>query len=187
MTSFDAKPATSLGAPSTPPPWARIALGLALIVAGLIALGDVALATIISAKFIAVVAIAGGAIEIAHAFWTKGWGGFVWQIVLGVVYVCFGVALWSQPVAGALFITYVLGLLLLFSGLIRTYLGYRHWRDTGWIMLLSGIFGIFAGLVVLTGFPMTGLWVLGLLLGIDLMCHGVAWLTYALVPAARPA
>ena len=32
---------------------------------------------------------------------------------------------------------------------------------------------------------MTGLWVLGLLLGVDLMSHGIAWLTYAWQPAAR--
>jgi uncharacterized membrane protein HdeD (DUF308 family) len=34
---------------------------------------------------------------------------------------------------------------------------------------------------------MSGLWVLGLLLGIDLISHGVAWLTYAWLPAAKTA
>jgi uncharacterized membrane protein HdeD (DUF308 family) len=49
-------------------------------------------------------------------------------------------------------------------------------------MLASGLFGVLAGLVILTGFPMTGLWVLGLLLGIDLLSHGIGWLTLAWRP-----
>jgi uncharacterized membrane protein HdeD (DUF308 family) len=52
-------------------------------------------------------------------------------------------------------------------------------------MLLSGVFGILAGVVILVGFPKTTLWVLGLVLGMDLLFHGVAWLTYARLPAAR--
>lgn len=187
MTSYDSKPAMPLVGSADPPPWARAVLGIALILAGIVVLGDVAMATILSAKFIAVVAMAGGAVEIVHAFWTKGWGGFAWQIILGVIYVCFGITLWSQPVAGALFITWVLGLLLLISGVMRTFIGYSRWQESGWVMLLSGIFGILAGLVVLTGFPMTGLWVLGFVLGIDLLTHGIAWLTYVWLPGRRAA
>ena len=52
-----------------------------------------------------------------------------------------------------------------------------------WIMLLSGVFGVLAGIVILTGFPMTGLWVLGFLLGVDLISHGLGWLAYAWKPA----
>jgi uncharacterized membrane protein HdeD (DUF308 family) len=75
-------------------------------------------------------------------------------------------------------LTYVLGLLLLLSGILRIFVGVSRWQDAGWIMLSSGVFGVLAGLVILTGFPRTTLWVLGLLLGIDLMSHGAAWLTY---------
>lgn len=53
--------------------------------------------------------------------------------------------------------------------------------------LPSGAFGILAGLVILTGFPMTGLWVLGFVLGVDLISHGIAWLSHAWRPAARTA
>lgn len=34
---------------------------------------------------------------------------------------------------------------------------------------------------------MTGLWVLGFVLGVDLISHDMAWLTYAWPPAARTA
>jgi uncharacterized membrane protein HdeD (DUF308 family) len=150
-----------------------------LILVGLTVVADVTLATVVSAVVIGVLAIIGGAFEVIHAFWTRGWGGFGWQILLGVLYVVLGIVLVSQPVVGALRLTYALGLLFLVSGVVRIILAIAHWHEIGWIMLLSGAFGVLAGLVILTGFPLTALWVLGLLLGIDLISHGWAWLTYA--------
>ena len=158
-----------------------------MIAAGILVLGDVVLVTVISTMFIGWISIIAGAFEVIHAFWTKGWGGFVWQVLLGILYIAFGVVLVSQPVASALILTYVLGLLLLISGIVRILLGFGHWKDAGWIMLLSGVFGVLAGLVILTGFPMTGLWVLGFVLGVDLISHGIAWLAYAWWPAAKTA
>jgi uncharacterized membrane protein HdeD (DUF308 family) len=150
-----------------------------MIVAGFMVLGDVVLFTVISALFIGWMAIAVGAFEIVHAFWTRGWGGFAWQVLLGILYVAFGIAMVSRPVAGALILTYVLGLAFLISGIVRVLIGINHWRSSGWIMFASGLFGMLAGLIVLSGFPASGLWVLGLLLSIDLLSHGVGWLTYA--------
>ena len=106
------------------------------------------------------------------------------QILLGILYVAFGIVLVSQPVVSALILTYVLGLVLAVSGFVRILLGITHWREAGWIMLLSGIFGVLAGAVILTGWPMTGLWVIGFLLGVDLIAHGLGWLAYAWRPAA---
>jgi uncharacterized membrane protein HdeD (DUF308 family) len=162
-----------------PPTWVRVLLGIVFIVAGIVVLGDVAAASILSALFIGIAAIIAGAFEIVHAFWTKGWGGFLWQIFLGVLYVAFGLVLVSQPVSGAVLLTYVLGLLLVVSGVVRILLGLRHWSEVGAIMLFSGILGLVAGLIILAGWPMSGLWVLGFLLGIDLIAHGIAWLAFA--------
>jgi uncharacterized membrane protein HdeD (DUF308 family) len=173
---------TGTAALSTPPTWVRVLLGIVLILAGLLVLGDVALATLISTILIGAAAVVAGGFEIIHAFWTKGWGGFLWQLLLGALYVAAGIVLLSQPVSGALILTYALGLLLVISGVVRIMLSIGQRESGGWIMLLSGIVGVLAGLVILTGFPMTGLWVLGLVLGIDLIMHGVAWFAYAWLP-----
>lgn len=164
---------------SAPPRWIGALLGIAMVAAGALVLSDVVLFTVVSAIFIAWTAIAIGAFEIVHAFWTKGWGGLLWKLALGVLYVAFGVALLTQPIVGAMILTYILGLALLVSGVIRVIVGKMNWQQAGWIMIASGIFGIAAGLIILTGFPRSGLWVLGLLLSIDLLSHGIGWITYA--------
>jgi uncharacterized membrane protein HdeD (DUF308 family) len=167
--------------------WVCTLLGIVFIAAGILALGDVVFATIISVKLIGITAIVAGAFEIMHAFWTKGWGGFLWQILLGVLYLAFGLVLLTQPASGALILTYFLGAVLFASGLIRCVLSFAHWRQNGWMMLISGIFGVLAGLLILFGFPSISVWALGFLLGIDLISHGLAWLLYALRSVRRTA
>jgi uncharacterized membrane protein HdeD (DUF308 family) len=184
MTAHDIGSATATGGVTAPPTWVRVLLGLVLVGAGVIVLADLALVAAISTVFIGAVAVAVGAFEIVHAFWTKGAGGLPWKALLGVLYLAVGVVLLSQPGAGALILTYALGVLLLLSGLVRMGLGVGSWREHGWIMLLSGLFGVLAGVIVLTGFPRTTLWVLALLLGIDLIAHGAAWLSHAWLPSA---
>jgi uncharacterized membrane protein HdeD (DUF308 family) len=57
----------------------------------------------------------------------------------GVLYLAVGIVLLRQPASGAPILTYVLGLLLLLSGLVRIRLGVGSWKEHGWVMLLSGL------------------------------------------------
>jgi uncharacterized membrane protein HdeD (DUF308 family) len=172
---------------SSPSRWTCALLGVVMIAAGILALGDIVFATIISVKLIGLTAILAGAFEIIHAFWTKGWGGFLWQILLGALYLAFGLLLLTQPAAGALILTSLLGAVLLASGIIRCVLSFAHWRQGGWLMLVSGVIGLLAGLLIVFGFPSISVWALGFLLGVDLISHGLAWLLYALQSQGRAA
>jgi uncharacterized membrane protein HdeD (DUF308 family) len=169
-------------------------LGAVMTLAGVAVLADVAFAFLVSSAFIGAAAIAVGTFEIIHTVWTRGWGGIAWQTLLGLLYVAVGIILLGgagpgemvvtsgvarSARSGELLLTYGLGLLLLLSGIVRILLGWSRWRESGWVMLLSGAFGVVAGLIILAEFPKAGLWVFGLLLGIDLIVHGAAWLGYA--------
>lgn len=176
---------TSPLAMQAPAPWVRALLGIVMILGGIFVLGDVVVATLLSAIFIGAMAIVVGGFEIVHAFWTKGWGGFIWQVVLGLLYVAFGIMMLYQPVTGVLVLTFVFGLLLLASGALRIGLSFTKGGGPDWLMLLSGVFGVLAGLIILSGWPVSGLWFLGTVLGIDLIFHGVAWLAFAWQPAGQ--
>jgi uncharacterized membrane protein HdeD (DUF308 family) len=169
------------GNPPKHPTWILVLLGAVMVLAGLAVLLDVAFASIVSAVFIGAAAIVVGAFEIIHAAWTRGWGG-AGSSVMVLTYVT---VRWSG--SGSLLLTYGLGLLLVLSGIVRILLAFRHWLEIGRIMLSSGAFGVLAGLVVLAEFPKMGFRVFGLLLGIDLISHGMAWLGYALRLRARAA
>jgi hypothetical protein len=61
-----------------------------------------------------------------------------------------------------------------------TSLSFAYWGQSGWMMLLSGAFGVLAGLLILFGLPIISRWALGFLFGVDLLSHCIAWLVYAL-------
>ncbi len=158
-----------------------------MILIGAAVLADVAFASLIGSTFIGVAAILVGTFEIGNAISTRGWGGFTWQMILGFLYIALGLLLVGVDGSETQLLTYGLGLLLMLSGTVRILFVLNHWREVGWFMLLSGGFGVLAGLVILAEFPKTGLWVLGLLLGIDLISHGLAWLGYGFLPTNRKA
>src|SRR5262245_47352599 len=162
------------------PSWVALLLGFVLIAAGIFVLGDVALASVISAFAIGGAAVIGGGFEIAHAFWTPAWGSFAWRLLLGILYIVFGVALMVRPDFSAFILTYLLGFVLIISGLVRLVLGYRYGGGSGRLLPLSGIVGIAAGIMIVAHWPASGLWAIGLLVGIDLIAHGIGWLAVAL-------
>jgi uncharacterized membrane protein HdeD (DUF308 family) len=182
MTTYDSGTPAAIYAP---PAWLRVVLGIVLILGGVFVLGDIALATLISTLFIGFTAIIVGAFEIVHAFMTKGLGALIWRVLLGALYIVFGWMVVNQPVTGALAVTYVIGIVFLASGIVRIIVAIRHRGEAGWLMAISGAFGVLAGLIILSGWPASSMWVLGLLLGIDLISHGVAWLTYGWLLSPR--
>jgi len=165
-----------------PTKWWIVALvGVALILTALVVLGHLMAATLISTILVGAMLTVAGLFQIIHAFAERAWGGFALSLLIGLLYLATGLMLGFNPVTGALTLTLFLAAFLLASGVVRIVLAFRFWHMFGWLLLISGVFGILAALVIMTGYPMTGLWVLGFVLGIDLMIHGVWWLGFAFI------
>jgi uncharacterized membrane protein HdeD (DUF308 family) len=163
-----------------PTKWWIVALvGVALIVMAFVVLGHLMAATIISTILIGAMLSVGGLFQIVHAFAERGWGGFALSLLVGLLYLATGLTVGLNPISGSLAITLLFAAFLLASGVVRIVLAFRFWHMFGWLLLISGVFGILAALVIMTGYPMTGLWVLGFVLGIDLLMYGVWWLMFS--------
>ncbi len=159
--------------------WLYLLLGVVLLVAGVFVLGDVVLASVVSAILIGWAIVIAGILEIIHAFSARGWKGFLLDLLLGALYVAGGAMLLSNPVAGSVTLTLVIGIIWVVSGIFRMVLAGAIWREGGWAIFLSGMVAVLAGAIILARWPASGLWVLGLLLGIDLLVNGIAWIAYS--------
>jgi uncharacterized membrane protein HdeD (DUF308 family) len=157
--------------------WTYALLGVALLIGGIIVLGDIVAASLISAIVISWAIVIAGIVQIVHAFSVRDWGGFFLDQLLGVLYIAVGVILLSNPAAASIKLTFLLGGVLAASGVVRMVLA--MWQDAGWGLLLSGLVAILAGFLILSRLPSSGLWVLGLFLGVDLVVHGGAWIAFA--------
>jgi uncharacterized membrane protein HdeD (DUF308 family) len=160
--------------------WATILLGMFLILVGLFVLGDIASATIVSAMLFGIALMVAGAFEAIHSFSAPHWGSFFLRLLIGAFYVIGGAILVANPLAASTIVTFAFAAALIASGAARIFLAIEYWERFGGLLLASGIIGILAGLVILLKWPLSGLWVLGLVVGVDLLLHGAWWVMFGL-------
>jgi uncharacterized membrane protein HdeD (DUF308 family) len=153
-----------------------IALGVIYLLAGLVALGSVAMATVATVLVVGVMMIIAGVAEVFSAFQIKSWGKFLFWALLGVLYIIAGFATFENPLLAAAVLTLVLGASLVASGVMRIILAFSVKRETPWMwVLLSGMITLLLGVLILAHWPVSSLYILGLFLGVDLIMAGAAW------------
>lgn len=156
-----------------------VALGIALILLGTMALLNTLVATVASVYTVGLLMLIAAAIQIAQAFSVKTWSSFFWWILGGVIYALAGFAALINPLMASAFLTLFLAAALVASGVARIFVGFqsRPSHNWGW-MVLSGLVTLLAGVIIALGWPINSLWVLGMFLAIDLIFQG--WATVAL-------
>ncbi|MBB3772093.1 uncharacterized membrane protein HdeD (DUF308 family) [Angulomicrobium tetraedrale] len=161
-----------------------VALGIVMILAGLIALGSsytLVIGTLISVYYIGAMMIVGGVAQIFHAFGMKGWGGFFFWLLDGILYLAAGVLAFTQPDLAATVLTLLLGIALIIGGLFRAIAAFQMRPAPGWgWILFSAIIAIILGVEITVQWPINSLWILGLFLGIDLLFNGFTVLMFGL-------
>ncbi len=166
--------------------WA-LALGIALIVLGMIALGAAMFTTVASVLMFGWLLIVGGALELAHGFVRRAWSGFFLDVLSGVLYLVVGFLFVSNPLEAAVTLTLMLALALIFVGIMRIVVavssGFQHWV---WL-LLNGIITLVLGVLIWRQWPESGLWVIGLFIGIDMIFYGWALVMLAIGVRSLPA
>jgi len=154
-----------------------VTLGAVYVIVGFIALGSVVVATVASVLVVGVAMIVAGIAEVINAFQVKSWGKFLLWALLGVLYVIAGFVTFENPLLAAALLTLVLGASLVASGIMRIILAFSMKRETPWIWVaLSGIITLLLGLLILAHWPINSVYILGLLLGIDLIIAGAGWI-----------
>ena len=154
-----------------------VALGVVYLVAGFIALGSVAMATVASVFVVGVMMIVAGVAEVFSAFQIKSWGKFLLWVLLGLLYVVAGFVTFQNPLLAAVLLTLVLGASLVASGIMRIILAFSMKREAPWIWVaLSGVITLLLGALILARWPVSSLYILGLFLGIDLIMAGAGWI-----------
>jgi uncharacterized membrane protein HdeD (DUF308 family) len=169
-----------------------VALGVVYVIAGFIALGSVAMATVASVLVVGVMMIIAGVAEIFNAFQIKSWGKFLVWALLGLLYIVAGFVTFENPLFAAVLLTLVLGASLIASGIVRIFLAFNMKREMPWVLVaFSGLITLLLGLLILARWPVNSVYILGLFLGIDLIMAGAGWIGLGLglhrVPASRAA
>src|SRR5215470_2137010 len=154
-----------------------VALGVVYLIVGVIALGSVVTATVASVFVVGIMMLIAGIAEVINAFQIKTWGRFLLWLLLGVLYIVAGFLTFENPLLAAALLTLLLGAALVASGIMRIVLGFAMKQATSWLwVVLSGLIPFLIRLVILAHWPVASLYVLGILLGIDLIVAGAGWI-----------
>ncbi|WP_442754371.1 HdeD family acid-resistance protein [Methylocystis sp. JAN1] len=167
-----------------------VAMGVLFIIGGVVALFNVLAATLVAIVYIAAAMVVAGAWEIVTAFQIRPWGRAALWGVVGAITVAAGVAAARFPFLAAVSLTALVGALLVAGGVLKLVLAYQLRDLSRWeLIAVAGGLSFVLGVLILAEWPASGLYVLGLFLGVDLLFEGVSWVGMGLAakPAARRA
>ena len=159
-----------------------LGLGIALVILGTLSIFIAVLTTLVSIITLGVFLLISGSALIYQAFkvWWHHWTKFFFQLGIAVLYVLSGLIFICFPVVGAIYLTLMLAIFYLISGVYRGVIALQH-RASGWgWMLFSGLLAILIGVLILFFWPAISLWIIGIFIGIDIMFIGWALIMAAL-------
>lgn len=166
--------------------WAFLLIGLLLILGGVACISYPFISTIGVMVFQGVALMFAGVAVIISAFWTGRWSAFMLQLLMGLLYLVGGFIIADAPVASAAIFTLLLAGFLVVAGVFRIVFALmERCPQWGWV-LVNGIASLLVGVIIFKSFrkfsegeSTSVLWIIGLLVGIELIFYGWSWVMLA--------
>lgn len=166
-----------------------LVFSLAIVALGILALISTGVASLATVLFLGILLMVAGVAEIVLGVRRRARGGFLLPFLNGLLSLVIGFCFLRWPIFGLAAATILLGAYFLASGLFRGLTSiidrYPHW---GWDFF-DGVVCLILGIIVIGSFPISAFWVLGFLVGIELIVRGGTLLgaSLALRRVLRPA
>jgi len=154
-----------------------LVLGLLSVVAGFIAMGSPLVTGVFVTMVVGTMLAINGVLELLHMFSARGWQAGVVAFISGVLAILAGGALIAQPIIGSAIIGILLIVFFFFDGIARSALAFMLRPIPGWGWhLAGGIASLLLGIMMWQNWPLSGLWAIGVLIGIRILFAGLAML-----------
>jgi uncharacterized membrane protein HdeD (DUF308 family) len=158
-----------------------LAQGILLVVLGTIGLGLTFWLTLATVFIFGVFLLIGGGVQIFQAFKCRGWQSVLWHVLIAILYVLAGLLIMGEPLLASTFFTLLLAGALMGIGLVRLIMAFQFRGFKNWIWpLIGGIAAIILGFMILARWPVSGLWVIGLFVAIEMIFSGWTYIIIAL-------
>lgn len=154
-----------------------ISLGVGLIVLGLLTIAVAGFTTLVTVIFLGLVLAVRGIVDVVHSVGSRHEKGFWWRLFGGTLSLVIGTLLLSRPVTGIVTLTFLIAVFLITAGLFRAIAApIEHSDQWGWVMF-GGIVSLILGFIVLSGWPVSSVWFVGLIIGIEILIQGIVMVT----------
>lgn len=164
-----------------------LVLGICLLILGIVAVLDAIFVTAISVIFFGWILVGAGIIEAVQTFRHRGDHHMFLHLLNAALSIVVGALLLWRPLGGALVMTLLLAMYFMVAGIFRIVAAVSV-RVSGWgWALLNGIVSLILGILIWAQWPISGLWMIGLFIGIDLLIVGWSQVMTAIAVRALPA
>ncbi len=147
-------------------------LGICSVVFGTFAAIYSVTTTIFSMIYIGIFLIILGIFEIIQSFTLSQWSNFFLHLFLGILYGVGGILIVSHPTINAISLTLLLAVFFIVSGIFKIVVPiFKKIPHKGWV-IFNGILTLILGGLILYQWPLSGLWVIGLFVGLEAIFSG---------------
>jgi len=151
------------------------ALGILYILLGMVGFGLATLMTLASVMVFGALAVAGGIVQLGLSFTSRGTRNVAVGAALGALYLIAGLLMLGNPLASSLLLAIFLAAALIALGVARIAFWFRHRTHRYWIWsVISGVVSMLVGALIVAQWPLSGLWVIGLFVSLEMIFHGTA-------------
>lgn len=149
-------------------------LGIAIICFGLLAILVPSVVGLSVAIVVGLLVAVTGLARIAWAFQSGTMGKSFVMVAMGTLTFIAGLALIFNPVFASGVLTIILTAYFISDGIIEIYSGLLMRPMSGWLWLFGGgMVSVVLGVMILSQFPFSGAWAVGILLGIKMLLIGL--------------
>lgn len=152
-------------------------IGILTIVIGILSIIEPFTAAVAITVFLGFIFLINGIFHVTYAFLSRKLGSvwFILQFLLGTWYLIAGDVLLMNPIEGLVALTLIVGILFFINGVIQVISAFNIKPLHGWSwFLFSGLLGIILGILIWSNGPQISEWILGILVGVNLITNGLA-------------
>ncbi|RUM40001.1 MAG: HdeD family acid-resistance protein [Desulfobulbus sp.] len=164
-----------------------LALGILMLVTGSLGLFMSITMTLVTVLFFGAMILVNGTFSLVQTIIDREekWRGRMVHVLLAVLYICSGALVLANPAAASAALTLLLAGMFFGLGGIRILHGFQL-RKLGWkwvMPVLVGAVDILFALILALSWPVSGLWVIGVFVSVELIMYG--WMLTFTALAAR--
>ena len=150
-------------------------MGIAVFGLGVVCIASPAVAGTAVVYVIGSLMLLAAIVQIVQAWRAEGWSGKVVPLILGAITGVAGAAVLAHPLLGLEMLTLVVAAYFLVEGLWKFVASFSYRPARGWLaILLSGLLALILGALIFAQWPLTGLFAVGILVGINLLSTGAS-------------
>ena len=152
--------------------------GILTIIFGLFAIASPLVSGLAVAMLVGIALLAAGVSMTLYAFQAPSLGKGILKFLFGALTLLVGIAMLAQPGLALAKLTLLLGIYFFLDGVMTLIVAFNVKPEPGWgWMTFNGAVTVALAWMILKGWPVSGAWAIGILVGVRLLFSGMTMLT----------